>query len=235
MNDQIIIVLDVSSRREALHLVQSLRGQVGMFKIGSQLFMAEGPTLVREIVEQGSKVFLDLKFHDIPNTVMHAAIEAAELGISMMTIHASGGRAMMTAVAKKLKDQFGQKRPLVVAVTVLTSLDEQALQEVGMKHPLEDQVCRLACLANDCGVDGVVCSPQEIAPVRNVAGSGFKIVTPGIRMEGQALNDQQRTATPREALTLGADYLVIGRSVTADPDPYAALARLLESTQPSRS
>jgi len=229
MNSKIIIVLDVSSRRDALRLVEAMQHQAGMFKVGSQLFMAEGPALVKEIVNLGAKVFLDLKFHDIPNTVVHAVLEAAQLGVSMMTIHSSGGRAMMESVSTSLQQRFGRERPMVVAVTVLTSLNGESLREVGMDAAMENQVRRLTLLARDSGVDGVVCSPLEIELVRGVAGREFKIVTPGIRLEGQSANDQQRTATPREAINRGADYLVVGRAVTDSPDPSSALQRLIES------
>jgi orotidine-5'-phosphate decarboxylase len=229
MTDSIIIVLDVSSRAEALRLVEPLRGLAGMFKIGSQLFMAEGPSIVREVVALGERVFLDLKFHDIPNTVTKAAVEAARLGVSMMTIHASGGRAMMTAVSSELQQQFGDKRPIVVAVTVLTSLNAAALQDIGVTRSMEEQVRELALLAKSSGIDGVVCSPKEIALIRSAAGAGFKIVTPGIRMCGQSLHDQERAATPREAIAQGADFLVVGRAVTEDADPRRALEGLIRS------
>ena len=229
MNNRIIVVLDVSSRGEALQLVHALRGQAGMFKVGSQLFMAEGPSLVKEIIEQGAKVFLDLKFHDIPNTVTHAVMEAAKLGVSMMTIHASGGRTMMEGVSKSLKEGYGASRPMVVAVTVLTSLNAAGLKQLGIDKSVADQVRQLTLLAKESGIDGVVCSPQEIELVRGIGGEKFKIVTPGIRLEGQSVNDQQRTATPREAIGRGADYLVVGRAITEDPDPPAALERLIAS------
>jgi len=208
--------------------VKKLHDLVGMFKVGSQLFMAAGQSIVQEIIAGGGNVFLDLKFHDIPNTVSHAAVEAAKLGISMMTIHAAGGRAMMEAVAKELRDKFGEGKPTVVAVTVLTSLDTRALFEMGWEQPLDEQVQRLALLAQDSGIDGVVCSPREIQLVRKVVEPKFKIVTPGIRLPDQSLNDQQRIATPREAFASGADYIVVGRAVTHDPDPRAATQRLLE-------
>ena len=229
MNRKVITALDVSSRDEALHLVKELHDLVGMFKVGSQLFMSAGPAIVREIVEAGGKVFLDLKFHDIPNTVTHAAAEAAKLGISMMTIHASGGRAMMEAVVKGLQDKSGTHRPLVVAVTVLTSLDTRSLFEIGMEQPVDLYVQRLAVLAQECGVDGVVCSPREIQLLRKTVNPSFKIVTPGIRMPDQSLNDQQRIATPRDALAAGADYIVVGRAVTGDPQPRTAMQRLIQS------
>jgi orotidine-5'-phosphate decarboxylase len=227
MNRKVIVALDVSSRGKALHLVEQLHDLAGMFKVGSQLFMAAGASVVGEITGAGGNVFLDLKFHDIPNTVAHAAVEAAKLGISMMTIHASGGRAMMQSVARDLLDKYGERKPLVVGVTVLTSLDTKALFEMGWEMPLGEQVQRLALLAQECGIDGVVCSPREIQFVRKVVEPKFKIVTPGIRLPDQSLNDQQRIATPREALSSGADYIVVGRAVTDNADPRAALQRLL--------
>jgi orotidine-5'-phosphate decarboxylase len=229
MNRRVIIALDVSSRDEALRLVKQLHDLVGMFKVGGQLFMSAGAPIVREIIESGGSVFLDLKFHDIPNTVTHATAEAAKLGVSMMTIHASGGRAMMQTVAKDLQDKFGERRPIVVAVTVLTSLDTKALFEMGWEMPLDEQVQRLARLAEECGIDGVVCSPREIQLVRQVVQPKFKIVTPGIRLPDQPLNDQQRIATPREALSSGADYIVVGRAVTDQADPRSAMQHLLDT------
>jgi orotidine-5'-phosphate decarboxylase len=229
MSERIIIALDVSSRAEALQLVESLHDLTGMFKIGSQLFVAEGPGLVRDVVARGGRVFLDLKFHDIPNTVTKAALEAAKLGVSMMTIHASGGRAMMSAVSGEIRERFGADRPLVVAVTVLTSINSAALQESGVARSMEEQVRELALLARDSGIDGVVCSPKEITLIRSATGADFTIVTPGIRMCGQSLNDQERAATPREAIARGADYLVVGRAVTGDANPRQALERLIQS------
>jgi orotidine-5'-phosphate decarboxylase len=228
MKDNIIIALDVSSAEKALRLVTDLRDLVGMFKVGNQLFTACGPQIVREITDAGAKVFLDLKFHDIPNTVTHAAIEAAKLGVSMMTVHSSGGRAMMQSVSKELHDKFGSKRPTVVAITILTSFDTRALFEIGVEIPVEEQVQRLALLAEQCGMDGVVCSPQEIHVVRNLLGAKFKIVTPGIRMPDQSLNDQQRIATPQHAISAGADYIVVGRAITDDPDSRGAVQRLVQ-------
>jgi orotidine-5'-phosphate decarboxylase len=229
MKEKIAIALDVSSREEALRLVRDLHDLSGMFKVGSQLFMASGPALVREIIEAGGRVFLDLKFHDIPNTVTHAALEAAQLGVSMMTIHAGGGRAMMESVAKEIRNRFTDTKPIIVAVTVLTSFDQRGLSEIGLEEPLEDHVRRLALLAQECGIDGVVCSPYEIQLVRKAVKSNFKIVVPGIRMADQSLNDQQRAATPKDALAAGADYIVVGRAVTAEKNPRAALERLLQT------
>jgi len=229
MNRRVIIALDVSSREEALHLLKQLHDLVGMFKVGSQLFMTAGPSIVQEIIGNGGNVFLDLKFHDIPNTVTQAAVEAAKLGVSMMTVHAAGGRAMMEAIARELGEKFGDRKPRVVAVTVLTSLDTRALFEMGWEQPVDQQVERLALLAQDSGIDGVVCSPREIQLVRKVVNPQFKIVTPGIRLPDQSHNDQQRVATPREALSSGADYIVLGRAVTGERDPRTALQRLLDT------
>ena len=229
MKEKIILVLDVSTREKALSMVRELHGLCGMFKVGSQLYMAAGPSIVREIIEAGGSVFLDLKFHDIPNTVTHAAVEAAKLGVSMMTVHASGGRAMMQSVSSELTSRFPRNRPIVVAVTVLTSLDTPSLFEMGIEYPLEQHVRRLALLAEECGMDGVVCSPRELPLLRRAVRPDFRLVTPGIRMPDQALNDQHRVATPAEAIAAGADYLVVGRAVTDDPQPRAALERLLDS------
>jgi orotidine-5'-phosphate decarboxylase len=229
VKNKILIALDVSSPAKALGLVRELHDSVGMFKVGSQLFMCGGPEIVHDIIKSGGKVFLDLKFHDIPNTVLHATVEAAKLGVSMMTIHASGGRAMMQAVSKEMHEQFGARRPIVVAVTVLTSFDTRALFEIGLERPLEEQVQRLAMFAQECGVDGVVCSPREIGAVRKSVNPDFKIVTPGIRMPDQSTNDQQRIATPHEAIAAGADYIVVGRAVTDDPDPREAMQQLVAS------
>jgi orotidine-5'-phosphate decarboxylase len=228
MKEKIVIALDVSSADKALHLVKELHDFIGMFKVGSQLFTACGPQIVREIIGAGGKVFLDLKFHDIPNTVTHAAIEAAKLGVSMMTVHASGGRAMMQSVAKELQDKFGSKRPFVVAITILTSFDTRALFEIGVEIPVEEQVQRLALLSEQSGMDGVVCSPQEIHIVRKLFGAKFKVVTPGIRMPEQSLNDQQRIATPHQAISAGADYIVVGRAITDAPDCRAAVHSLVQ-------
>jgi orotidine-5'-phosphate decarboxylase len=226
---KIIVALDISSREHALQLVKGLHDVVGMFKVGSQLFTACGPQIVSDIIKDGGKVFLDLKFHDIPNTVIHAATEAAQLGVSMITIHASGGRAMMQSVSKELYTKFGSNRPIVVAVTVLTSLDTRSLFELGVEIPVDEQVHRLALLAQGCGIDGVVCSPQEIQLVRRSVRPSFKIVTPGIRLPDQSLNDQQRIATPQEAIVAGADYIVVGRAVTNSAEPHTAIQQILQS------
>jgi orotidine-5'-phosphate decarboxylase len=228
MKEKVCLALDVSTRREAMDLVRSLHELAGMFKVGMELFTAEGPSVVREIVEAGGKVFLDLKFHDIPNTVKSAAVGAARLGVSMMTVHTAGGTAMMQAVAKELVGKFGAAKPIVVGVTVLTSLDEKALGEVGIASGMDAQVLRMARLAESSGLDGVVCSTREIQMIRGAVGRGFKIVSPGIRLAGQAADDQQRTATAKEAIASGADYIVVGRAVTNAPNPREALEALIQ-------
>lgn len=224
MTNRILAALDFPDGASALRMADLLRGRAGGLKIGKQLFTAEGPALVRQLTSRGDRVFLDLKFHDIPNTVAGAVASAAALGVWMVNVHAAGGRAMMTA-AREAADKAtpaGGTRPLVIAVTVLTSLDAAALKETGVDAEPADQVARLARLARESGLDGVVCSPQEIALVRRECGSDFLIVTPGIRGAADAKGDQARTTTPKGAIEAGADYLVIGRPITAAADPAAA-------------
>ena len=231
MKDRIVVALDVPGRDRALRLVEQLSGLVGMFKIGSQLFTAEGPDLVREIVGAGERVFLDLKFHDIPNTVATAAESAARLGVSIFNVHALGGAEMMRAAAHAVKDRgiLWMTRPAVLGVTVLTSMDESNLAEVGVNTDMNSEVVRLATLARDSGLDGVVASPREIRLIREfVASEGFIILTPGIRPAGTATGDQKRIATPLDAIRDGADFLVIGRAITSSDNPRAVVQRLLE-------
>jgi orotidine-5'-phosphate decarboxylase len=226
--NQIIVALDVDSRAEALSLVHRLKGQVGLFKIGSQLFTSEGPELVREIVRLGEQVFLDLKFHDIPNTVTKAVLAAAGLGVSMLTLHTGGGLKMMSAAADALKQmRSNQARPQLLGVTVLTSLADEDLAQIGVNVRVESQVGRLAKLAEEAGLDGVVASPSELRPLRGQLGRAMKIVTPGIRPAGSNADDQSRIATPAAALQAGANYLVIGRPITASADPLASLEKIL--------
>jgi orotidine-5'-phosphate decarboxylase len=207
-------------------MAERLQGHMGMFKVGSELFTAEGPVTVRYLVTTGQRVFLDLKFHDIPNTVRAAARKAAELGVSMVNVHASGGRKMMEAAlegAHCVGTGAGNgARPRVLAVTILTSLEGQDLEELGISGTPVEAVVRLARLAQSAGLDGVVASPREIIAIRQACGPGFLIVTPGIRPASAATNDQARIATPGSAIAAGADYLVVGRPITGAADPVAA-------------
>ena len=217
-------------------MADKLRGQVGMFKVGMEAFTAEGPMLARFLTSNGQKVFLDLKFHDIPNTVKGACRAAAALGVSLLNVHAFGGRKMLRAAAEGAAEgtREGQARPLVLAVTMLTSLGDEDLEDLGIAGPPQDAVLRLARLAQAEGLDGVVASPKEVAALRRACGPNFVIVTPGIRPAGAALDDQSRTATPGAALAAGADYLVIGRPITAAPDPAAAARTILQEMEKSR-
>jgi orotidine-5'-phosphate decarboxylase len=221
--DRMIVALDVSTADEARVLVDALAGRVGMFKIGSQLFTSAGPAFVRELAGRGEKVFLDLKYHDIPNTVAGAVSAACQLGVSLLDVHALGGKAMLEAAVGALPAMGAR----LLAVTVLTSMDEDAHAQVGLGGQVADSVRRLARLASDAGLDGVVASPHEVALVREACGPGFLIVTPGIRPAGAARGDQARAATPRAALDAGADLLVVGRPITAAADPARAAAQLL--------
>jgi orotidine-5'-phosphate decarboxylase len=223
----ILVALDVDSAEHALALADELRGVVGGFKVGSQLYTAEGPAVVRRLAERGDRVFLDLKFHDIPNTVAGAVAAAGRLGIWMVNVHASGGLDMMRA-ARDAAAETGRgsgRAPLVIAVTVLTSLDDARLQQTGVTRPLVDHVAHLAALADQAGLDGVVASPREVERIRADCRPGFVVVTPGIR-SGAGVDDQARTLTARGAIDAGATYLVIGRPITAAPDPRAAAVHL---------
>jgi orotidine-5'-phosphate decarboxylase len=215
---RLIVALDVPDERAAWKGVNALRGEVGLFKVGSQLFTIAGPGLVRELVASGEGVFLDLKFHDIPNTVAGAVASAVELGVSLLTIHAAGGPAMIAAAAGASRGTDTR----VLAITVLTSHDAGTLDAIGMAGGMEASVLRLARLAREAGADGVVASPHEAAAIRAACGPRFLVVTPGIRPAGAALGDQSRAATPGDALAAGADYLVVGRPILGAPDPAAA-------------
>jgi orotidine-5'-phosphate decarboxylase len=228
--NKILVALDVESAARAVELADVLRGSVGGFKIGKQLFTAAGPEMVRELTGRGDRVFLDLKFHDIPNTVAGAVQSAIGTGAWMVNVHASGGAAMMKAAAEAARttaQKLQRARPLVIAVTVLTSMDDQALKDIGVARPMVEQVVHLALMAQSSGLDGVVASPQEITAIRNACGSDFQIVTPGIRpADQQGKDDQARTLTPAEAVAAGASYLVIGRPITAAPNPREAAERI---------
>ena len=226
MKSKIFVALDVETKAKALEIVGDLKGLGACFKIGKQLFTSTGPELVREIVGMGEDVFLDLKYHDIPNTVAKAGLAAAGLGVKIFNVHASGGRKMMEAVREEMNKL--KNPPLVLAVTILTSLGEEDIREVGFDRTIPEQIARLAKLAKDSGMDGVVASPLEIELIRETCGPDFKILTPGIRPAFAAVNDQKRIATPAEALRKGADYLVIGRPITAAEDRREAFLKILE-------
>jgi orotidine-5'-phosphate decarboxylase len=221
--DQIIVALDLPSVDAARNLISVLGDNVAWYKIGQQLFTLGGPAFVQEVKASGAKIFLDLKFHDIPNTVQHAVESSCALGIDMLTIHLSGGTEMCHAAVKGR----GTNPAILLGVTVLTSHTDATLAEVGVNRSVTEQVVSLAAIAKATGVTGLVASPLELEPLRNQLGKSLVIVTPGVRPTWSGAQDQKRFTTPAEALKLGADYLVIGRPITAAPDPKAAFSRLI--------
>ncbi len=223
---KIIIALDYKDEASTMALVDQLKPSLCRLKVGKELFVRCGPSLVKKLINKGFDVFLDLKFHDIPNTVAAACQAAADMGVWMVNVHASGGRKMMQA-AREAIEQCSHK-PLLIGVTVLTSLSRQDIAEVGLDIEPAEQVLRLAGLANDSGLDGVVCSPQEVSQLKQKMGREFILVTPGVRPAGAAVGDQQRVMTPADALSAGSDYLVIGRPITASPDPVQALQDIIK-------
>lgn len=228
--ERLIVALDVSTASDAHRIVGELPDAVGMFKVGLQLFSAAGPDIVNDLVRGGEKIFLDLKFHDIPNTVAGAAVEATRLGVSMFNVHASGGHEMMTrtlAAVSEAVTKEGLLKPKVIAVTVLTSSDDSTLKEIGVSARSLDQVKRLALLTEGAGLDGVVASPLEVELLRQAVKRDFLLVTPGIRPSGSDLNDQKRTMTPKEAMANGSDYLVVGRPITAARNPRLAAEKII--------
>lgn len=231
-SNKLIVALDVETADKARELVSALSGIVGMFKIGSQLFTAAGPDLVREIVRAGQRVFLDLKFHDIPNTVAAAGVEATRLGVSIFNVHAAGGGEMMkrtVAAVDHCVEVEGLSRPQVIAVTVLTSASDMVIREVGYGLQTVELVPRLALLAEAQGLNGVVASPQELSVIRSVVKQpGFIVVTPGVRPKGSARGDQTRVMSPGEAIAAGADYLVVGRPILSAADPARAADEILQ-------
>ena len=220
----VIVALDFATPEAALDMAAQLDPAQCRVKVGKELFTRGGPAMVEALHNQGFELFLDLKFHDIPNTVARACTAAADLGVWMVNVHASTGRSAMTQAAEALA-QFAQ-RPLLTAVTVLTSFSQQELSEVSPGEVLAERVSRLAGLAKDCGLDGVVCSPHEAADLSQSLGSDFALVTPGVRPEGSAAGDQTRIMTPAQAIKAGSTYLVIGRPITQAPDPVAALNQI---------
>jgi len=232
VKNPIIVALDVPTAEQALQLAKAVAPAVGAFKIGSELFTSAGPDIVKKVRATGAAVFLDLKFHDIPNTVAKAVASATRLDVQMLTIHTSGGREMMRAAEKSAQEtaaQAGLNAPLVLGVTVLTSHDNATLSEIGFPPDTGRQVERLADLAVKAGLRGLVCSPLEIAALRQVLPSPVQLVTPGIRTGAEKADDQKRTLSPREAMTAGASWLVIGRPIYAAEDPRAAAEKILGS------
>ncbi len=220
---RIIFALDVDDFAAAEHWVSILGGHIGMFKVGKQLFTAYGPDVIRMIKDSGADIFLDLKYHDIPNTVAAAAIEAAKLGVKLLNLHALGGYEMMARTVDRLHKEFpDRERPKILAVTILTSSTEETLKDVGIELPVPDMVVKLAKLAQRAGIDGVVASPREVPLIREACGKEFITVTPGVRPAFASIDDQKRIMTPAEAVKAGSDYLVIGRPISAARDPLAA-------------
>lgn len=224
----ILVALDYDNKNHALQLIDQLDPNMCRLKVGKEMFTLFGPQLVKDIHDRGFDLFLDLKFHDIPNTVAKAVAAAAELGVWMTNVHASGGLAMMEA-AKKALQPYGKDAPLLIAVTVLTSMSDEDLKLIGIDVPAFEHVQRLAKLTKQAGLDGVVCSAQEASVLKSLLGRDFKLITPGIRPVGSDVGDQHRVMTPPEALAAGSDYLVIGRPITKAADPLAALQAIHQS------
>lgn len=231
MENPLIVALDVGNRDVAMRLVEQLAPVAGMFKIGSELFTAEGPSIVKDILNAGGRVFLDLKYHDIPATVGKAVASATSLGVSMLTIHTSGGGAMMKAAVESARTNAEKRNfpaPLILGVTVLTSMGDIELAEIGLNCGTAEQVLRLARLAVNSGIGGLVCSPLELKMLREALPSKITLVTPGIRSANELKNDQKRTMTAGEAIKAGANYIVVGRPICADPNPRLAAERILQ-------
>lgn len=230
-SERLIFALDVDELAEARRWVRKLHRHVGLFKVGKQLFTRCGPEVVKMIRDEGGEVFLDLKYHDIPNTVAMAGIEACRLGVKIFNVHALGGKEMMRVTAQKAEESCRAAAipaPLLLAVTILTSSTDATLREIGIERPVAEMVPRLAKLAQDAGCGGVVASPLEVGSIRAACGPDFKIVTPGVRPAFAASDDQKRIMTPGEAISVGADYLVIGRPISAAPEPLAATELILD-------
>jgi orotidine-5'-phosphate decarboxylase len=230
--DRLIVALDVATATQARQLVHSLGDSVSTFKVGKQLFTGEGPQFVRDLVASGRKVFLDLKFHDIPNTVAEAVKSASQLGVSMLTVHTSGGSKMLKAAVEASRQSA--TKPMILAVTVLTSLTDSDLQEIGVSGDVLTQVLRLGALATAAGCGGVVASAKEARELRRQLGDGFSIVTPGVRPAGSAAGDQARVVTPRDAIAAGASYLVIGRPILESADPARVASEIVGEIEPAQ-
>ncbi len=231
---RVIFAMDVTHFSDAQRFVKLLKDRVGLFKVGKQLFTHAGPKVIDMIQQKGQKTFLDLKFHDIPNTIGKASQEATKLNVTMFNVHALGGYEMMRTAAEATRQtakELGFRKPTLLAVTILTSMDSKALREVGINRPVAEQVKKLARLAQKSGLDGVVASPQEIHLIRRTCGTDFVIVTPGVRPAVSAKNDQKRVMTPRQAVEAGADYLVIGRPIQHADDPVEAVEKIVEEIE----
>lgn len=229
MRERLIVALDVPSAGAAQALVQRIGDAAGIYKVGLELFTAEGPSFVRDLVHSGKRVFLDLKLHDIPNTVSHAVKSAVDLGVHMLTVHAGGGSAMLRAATEAAGGKLN-----ILAVTVLTSLSDEDLEETGIAGRVTDQALRMAALAQNGGCQGIVSSPKEALLIRKSLGEGFAIVTPGIRPAGAESNDQQRIATPAQAIVNGASHIVVGRPITHAPDPAEAARAIISEMEQAR-
>lgn len=232
-HNSVVVALDFEQEQAALNLISQLDPTLCRLKVGKEMFTHFGPNFVSKLHARGFDVFLDLKFHDIPNTVAKAVKAAADLGVWMVNVHASGGTKMMAA-AKDILAPFGDDKPWLIAVTVLTSMEQSDLTELGILLTPEQQVLKLATLAKNAGVDGVVCSAQEAALLKQQLGRDFSLVTPGIRPEFASLDDQKRIMTPAQALTAGVDYMVIGRPITKAADPLAALQKIYQEIETIR-
>ncbi|MDO8535627.1 MAG: orotidine-5'-phosphate decarboxylase [Candidatus Omnitrophota bacterium] len=229
--ERLIVALDVDTKEKAVELAEKLQSEVKIFKIGSELFTSCGPDIVAAVKSMGCGIFLDLKFHDIPNTVAKSAIAATRLGVTILNVHALGGYDMMKSAAEAVAMEAKAlkiMKPKIIAVTILTSADENSLKKIGINDNMENQVLRLAKLAKDASLDGVVASPSEVKLIRRALGEEFIIVTPGVRPLWADVNDQKRIATPKEAVQSGATYIVVGRPVVKAADPIAAAKRILE-------
>jgi len=229
--ERLIVALDVDTQEKALGLVEKLQKEIKIFKIGSELFTSCGPDIVEAVKDMGCGIFLDLKFHDIPNTVARSVAAAARLGVSMLNVHALGGYDMMKRAAESVALEAKALKivkPKIIAVTVLTSMEKNSLKKIGINDSMEKEVLRLAKLTKDASLDGVVASPSEVKLIRKDLGEEFIIVTPGVRPEWAAMNDQKRVATPKEAILNGATYIVVGRPIIEAPDPLAAAKKVLE-------
>ncbi|MFA6078226.1 MAG: orotidine-5'-phosphate decarboxylase [Candidatus Omnitrophota bacterium] len=234
VRERLIVALDFDTAGKALAMVEKLKKHVRFFKVGFELFSSCGPSIVEAIKEKNCEIFLDLKFHDIPNTVAKAAVSAARLGVNMINVHALGGFDMMKETALRVAmeaEKMIVDRPMIIAVTVLTSMDEHALKKVGINFDMKSEVLKLAKLAKDAGLDGVVASPSEAALIRSEIGEGFLIVTPGVRPSWAQAHDQKRIALPGEAIKNGADFIVVGRPVTEASDPVSAVEEIFKEME----